>query len=160
MVSSEHVSFINQLTTSIMLNLKPYQNLVADLNASMYSKMIQPLIVCLNYSQLKKDLTLYEDVLISALSMAYSTTIHNKSLEGMNFEVIGHKTSNSKTNFCKLLGLTPVHGTTNPNLMVSTNIIRIYFHMGYINSYIYVLSKFAKSALPPIWNALFTILFK
>lgn len=40
------------------------------------------------------------------------TAIYNKSLEVMNFEILGHKTSISRANLCKLLGLSPVDGGT------------------------------------------------
>lgn len=74
---------------------------------------------------------MFENVSISSLSIDYSTSIYKKSLEVMKFEVPGHKTSISNTNFCMLLGLTQVEGAVNPNLVVFTSIIRAYFQMGH-----------------------------
>ncbi|CAI9286149.1 unnamed protein product [Lactuca saligna] len=88
-----------------MLNIKPNQNLIVDFHASCYNALINPLIECLRFSPLMKVMTMDEDVPLVHLSKAYLTSIYNKIDEIINFEVSSHKTSISKANLCKLLGL-------------------------------------------------------
>lgn len=65
MNSSENISFMDQTLSNYMLRIKVNQNLVADLDDVKYKYTIQPLIECLNYSPLKKALTMYEKVSLS-----------------------------------------------------------------------------------------------
>lgn len=71
MATFGNVSFIDQYATSVMLNIKPHQNLVADLDDSKYNMTIYLMIECLNHSLLNKALKLFHNVLIFALSLAY-----------------------------------------------------------------------------------------
>ncbi|CAI9301846.1 unnamed protein product [Lactuca saligna] len=77
----------------------------------------------------------------------------------MNFEVHRHQTLISKANFYKLLGLSSSPDVVNPNSVVISCFISMFYQTGY-NSDLSLLSKFEKSDLPFIWNALFTIFFK
>ncbi|CAI9296458.1 unnamed protein product [Lactuca saligna] len=113
--SAYHVSFIDQSASSIHLVVKQNQNMIVDLDASKYSMEVQPLIECLNHSILKKALTHHEDVPLSTLILAYSTTNYNKKMNVMSFEVKGHKTTITKVAFCKLLGLRIGEMYSNPN---------------------------------------------
>ncbi|CAI9271900.1 unnamed protein product [Lactuca saligna] len=79
--------------------------------------------------------------------------------EVISFEVANHKISINKPNFCKLLGLVPSKVVIKPNSIPDTSLIEMFYQMGYTGD-ISLLLKFKKSFLPPIWNSLFTILFK
>ena len=70
-----------------MMKIKFNQNLVADLEALKYNPTIHPSIEQLKYSLLMKGLSVYENVPLSLLSQAYSTSIYNTTQEVMNFEV-------------------------------------------------------------------------
>lgn len=88
-----------------MLAIKPNQNLIIDLDASRYNALIRPLIECLKCSPLMKALTMSEYVPLINLSKSFFTAIYNMLEDVINFEVLNHKTSISKPDFCKLLGL-------------------------------------------------------
>lgn len=105
-----------------------------------------------------KALTMSEDVPLVYLSKAFFTTIY-KSEDFINFEVLNHKTSISKPNFCKLLGLVSPEISVDPELVPATYLIEMFFQMGYTGD-ISLQSKFGKSFLPQMWNVLFTNLFK
>lgn len=79
--------------------------MVVVLDPMKYYQLVQPLIICQHHSILKKALVLVEDVPISQLSLVYCTASYNKQIEVMKFEIEGVKTSISKSNFYKLLGL-------------------------------------------------------
>lgn len=104
-------------------------------------------------------LKIFEKVPLSHLSKAYSTTIYNNTQQVMNFEVYRHKTSISKEKFCKLLTLSSSSYVLHPDSIAISHLIAMFHQMGY-NSDLSLLSKFKKSALPPLWNVLFTIFFK
>lgn len=85
-----------------------------------------------------------------------SLMLFTKKLEDViHFEVANHKTSISKSHFCKLLGLITPEVSVDPESIPATNMIEMLYQMGYTDD----ISKFRKS-LPPMWNGLFTILFK
>lgn len=133
--------------------------MVAVLDPMKYSQLVQPLIVCLDHSMLKKALVSVEDVPISQLLSAYSITSYNKQMDVMNFELQGVKMSISMFNFYKLLVLSTAEDLIALDKISASTIIQACHQMGY-NSNLSVLSQFKKSALPPIWSALFTIMFK
>lgn len=159
MASSGNVSLANQSTSVIMLNVKSNQNLIIDLDASRYNALIIPLIEWLKFSPLMKALTMYEVVPLVYLSNAFSTTIYNKSKDVINFEISNNKTSILKANFCKLLGLVTPEVSVDLESIPETSMIEMFHQMGYTGD-ISLLSKFRKSFLPPMWNGLFTLLFK
>lgn len=158
MASSDRVSFMEQSRSSAMLNIKLNQNMVVGLDPLKYSNLVQPLIVYLDHSMLKKALILSENVPLSQLPMAYSTAIYKMKLKIMNFEIQGEKTSISKTCFCKFLGVPIVKDSISPYSIPAMIIIQVYQQMGY-NFDLSFLSNFKMSALRPIWNSLFTIIF-
>ncbi|CAI9287432.1 unnamed protein product [Lactuca saligna] len=133
--------------------------MVAVVDPSKYFQLVQPLIICLDHSILKKALVMIEYVPISQLSLAYSIAIYNKKMEVMGFEIQRMKTSISKTNFCKLSGLSITEDFIAQDNISTLSFIQVHQKMGYISD-LSVLSQFKKFALPPIWNALFTIQFK
>ncbi|CAI9303000.1 unnamed protein product [Lactuca saligna] len=110
-----------------MLNIKPNQNLIVDLNISHYNAVIKPLIECLRFSPLMKAMTMYEVVLLVHFSKAYSTTIYNKIGEIINFEVSSQKTSIRKTSFCKLLGLVSFDVGVDPESIPIRSLIDMFF---------------------------------
>ncbi|CAI9285835.1 unnamed protein product [Lactuca saligna] len=91
MDTCENILFMDQIVSTTMLIIRVYQNLVADLNTLKYNPNIQPLIESLNYSPLKKALTMSEKVSLCHLSKAYSTSSYNSAEEVMNFEHLAVK---------------------------------------------------------------------
>ena len=89
MVSSYLVTFMDQSSSSTLPNIKLSQNMVVVLDPSKYSQLVQPMIVFLDHSIMKKALVMVEDILITQLSLAYLTTIYNKKLEIMSFKFKG-----------------------------------------------------------------------
>lgn len=112
-----------------------------------------------NHLILKKSLTHHEEVPLLTIILAYNIVTYNKKMDLMKFDVQGHKTDITKTTFCKLLRLRTSDGYSNHDLFSSSSIIKVYHQIGY-KSDLFVLLKFHKSYFPPIWNDLFTILFK
>ena len=89
MASSDFISFMDQSSSSVLLNIKLNQNMVVVLDPYKYSQLVQPLIVCLDHSILKKAMVMVEDVPISQLSLAYSSAIYSLKLEIMSIEIQG-----------------------------------------------------------------------
>lgn len=131
MASSKRISFMEQSSTSTVLNIKLNENVFVVIDPSKYSKSVQPLIVCLDHYVLMKALVIFEDVPISQLSLSYSTTSYNENMEIINFEVQGLKMSISKSNFCKLLGLPTTEDLIVPDKIFASSIIQVYQQMGY-----------------------------
>ncbi|CAI9277151.1 unnamed protein product [Lactuca saligna] len=157
--SSETTSFADQSASVMMLNMKAHQNLTLDLDSSRYPKALRPMIEYLCFSLLAQTLTMAEIVPFVHLSKAY--TIENYiQVDGIiTFEVASHKTSISKACFYRCLGFTATEGLGDPNSIFSSALIEMFYQMGFIGD-ISLLSKFRKSSLPPMWNGLFTLLFK
>jgi len=130
-----------------------------DMDASKYTVIIQPLIECLKYSRLATAFTATAQVPLVHLSTAYSTTVYNKTDETITFEVAGYKTYVSLSRLRKLFDLPITTNTVNPDSITPMDIQKVFFRMGY-SGYITKLSNFKKSFLPPVWNGLFTLLFK
>lgn len=159
MESYEQISFMDQSASTTLLKINVNQNLMVDLDSLKYNPAIRPLIKCLNHSPLIRVLTMFENVPVSHLSMVYSTSIYDSALDMINFMVHGHQTSITKVKFCNLLGLSSSnHGIHLDSVAISSIIVG--FHQIGYNSGLSLISKLNKSALPPISNALFTILFK
>lgn len=125
--SSENVFFADQSASVIMLTIKPNQNMIIDIDASCYNQLIRPMIKCLKFSSLMKVLTKFESVSLVHLSKAFSTVIHNKSDNLINFEVANHKTSISKPYFCKLLGLITSGISVDPESILETYMIEMFY---------------------------------
>ena len=58
-----------------------------------------------------------------------------------------------------MLGFDSSEGLVDPDSISSTDLIDIFYQMGYIGD-ISLLFKFRKPNLSPMWNGLFTMLFK
>lgn len=150
---------MDQTVSTAMMKIKVNHNLVVDLEALNYNPSIRPLIEYLRYSPFMKALMMYEKVPLSQLSHVYSTAIYHINLDVVNFEFQVHKTSISKANFCEVLGLSTSSKFIHPNSITISRLILMFHKIGY-NSDLSLLSKLKKHVLPPVWNALFTILFK
>lgn len=159
MDSFKQISFMDQSATIAMLKNKVNQNFMVDLDVLKYNLTVQPLIECLLHSPLIKALMMFEKVPISHFRMSYSIGIYNNALDVMNFEVHGHKTSNSKAIFCKFLGFSFSQDAIKPDAVSISRLITVFHQMGYHYN-LSLLPKFKKSTFPPNWKALFTILFK
>lgn len=92
-------------------------------------------------------------------SKAYSSVTYIQADEIITFEVSTNRTSINKGQFCTMLGLDSFEGLVDWNSISSTDLVNMFYHMVYI-VYISLLSKFRKPNLPPMWNELFTLLFK
>lgn len=144
---------MDQIASTAMLKIKFVHNLVADLEALKYNPNIRPLKECLKYSPLMKVLSMFEKVPLFLLSQAYSTAIYHSTEEVINYDVLGHKTSISKVHFCKLLGFYSYPDVIHPDSVAIYRLFTMFNQMGY-NSDCTLLSKFKKSSLPLVWNAL------
>lgn len=142
-----------------MLSVKPNRNMIIDLDASLYDELIQPMIDGLKCSPLMKELTIEETIPLVHLSKAFSTAIYNKMDDVIKFEVANHKTSISKLQFCKILGLSTSEVNVDLESIPATSMIEMLYQMGYTSD-ISLLSKFRKSFLPLMWNGLFILLIK
>ncbi|CAI9271278.1 unnamed protein product [Lactuca saligna] len=152
--SSETPFVFKQTGSTMMLNIKANQNPILDLKSSRYSDDLNPIIECLKYSPIAQALTMAETMSMVHLSKAYFSAFYNQNEGVINFESDSHKTSISKTQFCRLLGFSSSEGLVDPESIPSSA-----FQMGYLGE-ITLLSKFKKPHLPPMWNGLFTLLFK
>ena len=156
---SSSTSYTEQSSKSVVLTVKANQNMAIDMDSSKYPVIIQPLIECLKFSKLATALTASAQVPLVHLSTAFSTSIYTKQDETITFEVAGHKTSVSLNRFRKLFKLPTTVHTVNPDSISSIDIHKVFYRMGYSGDII-KLSNFKKSHLPPVWNGLFTLLFK
>ena len=152
--SSEHISFADQSAFVIMLNVKNGQNVIIDLESSRYEEVLRPIIECLTFLPLNQELTMAESILIVHLSNAYSSSIYTKV-----DEVASHKTMTTKARFCIHLGFTSSDALVDEESISNIALIEMFYEMGFIGE-IPLLSKSKNSFLPPMWNELFTILFK
>ncbi|CAI9261906.1 unnamed protein product [Lactuca saligna] len=71
--SSETTSHAYKTASTILLNIKPNQNLALDLDSSHYSEVLKSLIECLCYSLLAQALTMSESVPLIHPSSVYSS---------------------------------------------------------------------------------------
>ncbi|KAI3791031.1 hypothetical protein L2E82_04572 [Cichorium intybus] len=148
-----------QTASTLMLKIKPNQNMIVDLDSSRYNKNIRPITECLKFSRISEALTKHASVPLVHLSSAYSSAFYNKKEEIITFEVASVKTHVSKSRFGKLLGFTETENLIDPESLQPVVLQKRFYQMGYKGD-IDLLSKFTKKGLPPYWNALFTILFK
>ncbi|KAI3780092.1 hypothetical protein L2E82_09979 [Cichorium intybus] len=70
-----------------MLKIKSNQNMVINLDSSLYSEGIRPMIECLKHSRISQALTASAYVPIPHLSAAYSTASYNRQDESVTFEL-------------------------------------------------------------------------
>ncbi|KAL7595628.1 hypothetical protein Lser_V15G29607 [Lactuca serriola] len=145
--------------TSQILPIRPQQCLVIDLTPQAYDSYVFPIIECLKYSQIAPALSWVESVPMTMLSQVYATAYYDKAVERVFFEVADHKTSISRQRFCTLLGFAADSSRINLETIPVGLLYSMFYNMGYTEVLISV-AKFKKSCLPPLWNGLFTVLFK
>lgn len=93
------------------------------------------------------------------LSKTYSSAAYIQVDGLITFDVATNKTSISKACFCRMLGLDSSEGLVDPDLILSIDLINMFYQIGYIGD-ISLLLKFRKPNLSPMWNGLFILLFK
>ncbi|CAI9276088.1 unnamed protein product [Lactuca saligna] len=130
--SSEHISFVDQLSSVLILNVKNRQNMIIDIEFSHYDKVLRPIIECLKFSPLSQALIMAESITLVHLSKAYSLAIYTKAYEIIHFEVSFHKTSITKACFCILLGFTSSESLVDPESISNIALIGIFYQMGFI----------------------------
>lgn len=157
--SSENLSVQDQMVHSSLLPIKQYQNLLINLESCKYDPFMLPIIECLKYSPLTIALTHMENVSISLLSKAYSSTNYVKEEQKITFELHNHTTSITKTRLCMLLGLPQTDDMIKPETIPNVALLEMFYQMGYKET-LTIVSKFKKPNIPPQWNGLFTFLFK
>lgn len=89
--SSETPSVAEQTASTVVLNIKPNQNLDLDLESSKYAEYLKPMIECLRYSPLAQALTMVESVLLIHLWKAFSTANYKHNEAMITFKVDSHK---------------------------------------------------------------------
>ena len=117
------------------------------------------MIECLRFSPWAQALTMAESVPVVHLSKSYSFATYIQADGIITFEVATNRTPINKARLYKMLLLDSSEGLVDPYSISSIDLIDMFYHMGYTGD-ISLLSKFRKPNLPPIWNGLFTLLFK
>ncbi|CAI9261652.1 unnamed protein product [Lactuca saligna] len=100
--SSETPSVAKQTASTIMLNIKPNQNLVLDLESSKYTDSLKSMIEFLQYSLLAQALTMAESLPLIHLLKAFSTADYK--IESFSERGTGSDTA-SKLFFTLIYGL-------------------------------------------------------
>ncbi|CAI9285112.1 unnamed protein product [Lactuca saligna] len=103
--SSKTVAFADQSSTMVMLNVKPWQNLILSLTASRYNEALRPMIECLRFSPLAQALTMEESIPLVHLSKAYCLLL-------------------------KIQGFDATKGLVDPDSISSSNLIHMLYQMG------------------------------
>ncbi|CAI9263712.1 unnamed protein product [Lactuca saligna] len=147
--SSETTSSADQSTSFIMLNLKPCQNHILDLDSSRYNEPLRPMVECLRYSPLAQALIMVESIPLVHLSKAYSSATYIKVDGVITFKVATNMTSINKAYLCRMLGIELSEVLVDPDSDSSIDLINMFYHMGYIGD-ISLLSNFRKPNLPPM----------
>ncbi|CAI9299229.1 unnamed protein product [Lactuca saligna] len=135
------------------------QNLILDLNPAKYDGFLQPLIECLRYSPLFIALKKSKIIPLVHLSIAYSTASYQEGEEMITYKIFKMKTHISKLRFCSLLGIHQGHDLVDPETISNSAILGMFYQMG-CKEVLTVVLKFMKLNLPPMWNGLFTVIFK
>ncbi|CAI9266356.1 unnamed protein product [Lactuca saligna] len=157
--SSKTPSITEQTASSVMLNIKPNQNLILDLDSSKYADSLKHMIECLRYSPLVQPLMMDENVPLVHLFKAFSIASYQHSEAMITFEVDSHKTSISKARSSRMQGIYSTVVVVYLESISSSTILEMFYLMGYLEN-LSLVSKFKKPNLPPMWNGLFTPLFK
>ena len=144
---------------NIQLSVKSGQCLIIDLESSQYSTLMRPMIECLKHSPLNTAFTISPRVPLIHLSTAYSTAVYNESTADVTFKIGDKSFTITKRTFSDLLGLPSTVDLQDPLSIEPLTLQKLFFQMGYSGD-ISRLSNFKKMHLPPMWNGLFTILFK
>ncbi|CAI9281148.1 unnamed protein product [Lactuca saligna] len=83
MTSPEHIYFVDQSASTIILNIKANQKLIVDLNASKTNTLLKPLIEYLCYSPLLKVVAMHEEVPLVNLSRRILLQFITKKLKSI-----------------------------------------------------------------------------
>lgn len=157
--SSATASLADQSTFVILLNLKPGQNIILDLDSSLYNETLRLMIECLRFSPLAQALTMAESFPLVHLSKAYSSITYIQDDDIITYKIATSRTSINKPRFRRMLVLDSSECLVNPDSISSTDLINMFYQISYIGD-ISLLSKFRVSNLALMWNGLFTLLFK
>lgn len=144
---------------SVLLTIKPNQNLLIELTPFAYDPYMLQVVECLKYSPLVIPLTKVKVVLMSFLIQVYSTAVYDKVNERICFNLLDQKTPISKNCLCSLLGFSYEASMVNPESITTTQLLSMFDNMGY-TELLTVVTKVKKSCLPPQWKGLFTLMFK
>ena len=159
MADEAQSSFMDTGISPTVLTIK-HQNCTVSLDSSKYPDPLPILIECLKASSLNKALTCFENVSISSLTKAYTTSKYNSVKNTVVFELEnGNKTSISQKTFIKILNLPVTENLVDPDLIPNPDMIRTFNQMGH-SPILTRISGFKKNKLPTMWSCLFTILFK
>lgn len=125
--STETLFLAEQTTSSVMLNIKPNQNLILDLDSPKYTYSLKSMIECLHYSPLVQALTMAENVPMVRLSKAFSTATYQHCEAMITLEVGSHKSLISKARFSKILGFSSTDGLVDPKSISSSLIMEMFY---------------------------------
>lgn len=125
--SSETPSVAEQMAKSTLLNIKPNQNLILDLDSSKYVVSLQPLIECLRLSPLAPTLTMAENVRLVHLSKAFSTVGYQEGEVIIMFDIGTQKTSIAKSRFSQLQGFSQHGDLVDPECISSSAILEMFY---------------------------------
>ncbi|CAI9284266.1 unnamed protein product [Lactuca saligna] len=89
----------------------------------------------------------------------FFTTHYEESSATIIFELGNLQTSITNSRYSRLLGLSLARDLIDLESISSSTILEMFYHTGYGN-YLAIVSKFNKPNLPPMWNGLFTLIFK
>ena len=98
-------------------------------------------------------------VTLAHQSKAHSIASYQSGEESITFEIDTKKTHITKSRFISLLGLPQGCDLVDPKSISNSAILEMFYQMGY-TEYLAIVSKFKKPNLPPMWNAMFTLIFK
>ncbi|CAI9268636.1 unnamed protein product [Lactuca saligna] len=157
--SSETPSVVDQTTSSGLLSMKANQNLILDLDPSKYEAFLQPLIEFLRHSPLAQALPMSENAPLAHLSKAFSTARYQESGSIITFKTAAQPTSITKARYSRLLGFPTSRDLIDPESVSSSAILEMFYQMSYLENLV-ILSKFKKPNLPPMWNRIFTLIFR
>lgn len=120
-INNRFISYNLVFWSIVMLNVNPRQNMTLDHDSSHYTEVLQSMIEWLKFSPLVQALTIAEFVPLVHLSKVYSSAFYSQQDGVIHFEVATHKSSISKSRFCRLLGFTSTEGFVDPD-SISSNV--------------------------------------
>lgn len=115
------------MAKSTLLNIKPNQNLILDLDSSKYVVSLQPLIECLRLSPLAPTLTMAENVRLVHLSKAFSTASYQEGEVVIMFDIGTQKTSIAKSRFNRLQGFSQRRDLVDPESISFSAILEMLY---------------------------------
>ena len=157
--SSETPSVQEQSGQSLLLAIKPNQNLVIDLDPCKYDSYLLIIVECLRYSPLITVLTKSKSDLMSLFSKAYSFACYLKEEQRITFEVHNRTTSITKSRFFSILGLAQTYDMIDLESVTNSALLKMFYQVGYKGT-LAAISMFRKPNLSPQWNGVFNLIFK